>query len=79
MEIRSISGFVLLIVTFSFRGEDLQGGVEGGGGNFHSYPLEAVACMITSIMYFYSSFHKICESVTDTCKSVDREISVLMY
>lgn len=77
MEIRSISGFVLLVVTFSFRGEDLQGG--GGGGDFYSYPLEAVACMITSKMYFYSSFHKICESVTDTCKSVDREISVLMY
>lgn len=77
MEIRSISGFVLLVVTFSFRGEDLQGGV--GGGDFYSYPLEAVACMITSKMYFYSSFHKICESVTDTCKSVDREISVLMY
>lgn len=31
LEIRSISGFVLLVVTFSFRGEDLQGGVEGGG------------------------------------------------
>ena len=31
LEIRSISGFVLLVVTFSFRGEDLQG---GGGGEF---------------------------------------------